>query len=192
MTAANMGNQKNKLIIALFIVLTVNALPAAPEAAATLPLPKESSILFEPEFEAPTFLELEWSFPTRFTVGIIGEYILRQCSDTSSEYLYNVETLIDLFPCYFLMKYSLYETPRLSQSIGLGLGPYFWHQGPGPPQMDGLKLTGNSTCIMEWISQISQHLSVNLSMKYTHAFQAAVGEVPLRSFSTWLSLQLYW
>jgi len=144
------------------------------------------------EFETPTFIDVEWSFPTRFTIGIIGEHILKQNSDTSSEYLYNIENLIDLFPCYVLMKYSLYETPRLSQSIGLGLGPYFWHQGPGPPRFEGLKLTGNSTCIMEWISQISQHLYVNLSMKYTHAFQAAVGKISLRSFSTWLSLQLHW
>ena len=187
-----MGIKRIKHIVAAFIVLLLSAFPAAPEAEATLPMPPESSLLFEPEFQTPTFIQVEWSFPTRFTMGVIGEYMLKQCSDNPSEYLSGMETLIDLFPCYFLMKYSLYETPRLSQSIGLGLGPYFWHQGPGPPQLDGLKLTGNSTCIMEWISQVSQHLYVNLSMKYTHAFQAAAGEIPLRSFSTWLNLELTW
>jgi hypothetical protein len=96
------------------------------------------------------------------------------------------------FPLSFLMKYSLCESYRISQSVCVGLGPYFMHQGQMPAQIKDVQVTGLSTCSSEWISHLSRDLYLNLRMKYTHAFQTLINEIPPWDFTTWLGLNVRW
>lgn len=138
----------------------------------------------------PPAVSVEWSFPTGFSLGIDSGYQLRIGDDdtVSSQSPARMNT----FPLSFSMKYSLYESSRISQSIGIALGPYFLHEGEMPIQLKDVDVTGSSTCATEWISHLSRDLYVNLRMKYTHVFQSVVNEIPLWDFTTWLGLNLRW
>ena len=181
-----------KNVVAIGAILLISWLTFVTPVQASLTAPPSSILYVSPYFDEPTFLDVKWSFPSKFTVGIIGEHLLKRGVEITDDPFSSQNDLVDLFPCYFLMKYPIYENPWLSQNIAMGVGPYFMHQGPGDPELDGLKITGNSTWIMEWISQINQDIYLNFSMKYTHAFHAALNEIPLRNFTTLLSLQFSW
>jgi hypothetical protein len=138
----------------------------------------------------PPSVSVEWSFPTGFSLGIDSGYKLRfgeeaRFSDDSSH-------SVNTFPLSFSMKYNLYEGPRISQSVGIGLGPYFLHEGEMPIQLKDVEVTGSSTCATEWVSHLSRDIYLNLKMRYTHAFQTVVNEIPLWDFTTWLGLNLKW
>ena len=133
---------------------------------------------------------MEWSFPTGFSLGIDSGYKLRFGNETPL--FGDSPNSINTFPLSFSMKYSLYENRQISQSIGIGMGPYFMHQGEMPTQFKNVELTGNSTCATEWISHLSRDIFLNLKMSYTHAFQSVVNEIPLWDFTTWLGLNLKW
>jgi hypothetical protein len=138
----------------------------------------------------PAAVSVEWSYPTGFSLGIDSGHQLRIGDDStvSSESPAKMNT----FPLSFSMRYSLYESSRISQSIGVGLGPYFLHEGEMPIQLEDLDVTGSSSYATEWISHLSRDLYVNLRMKYTHVFQSVVNDIPLWDFTTWLGLNLRW
>ena len=149
-----------------------------------------------PDFESlydpgvPPSLSVEWSFPTGFSLGIDSGYQLRIDEDTQPSG--QPPASVNTFPLSFSMKYSLYESYRISQSVGVGLGPYFLHQGEMPIQLKDVGMTGRSTYVTEWISHLSRDLYLNLRMKYSHAFQAVVNGIPLWDFAAWLGLDLRW
>ena len=99
---------------------------------------------------------------------------------------------IKTFPLSFSVRYSLYESYRISQSIGVGFGPYFMRQGETPGQFKDVEITGNSTCATEWISYLSRDIFLNLKMTYTQAFQSAVNEISLWDYTTWLGMNVKW
>jgi len=99
---------------------------------------------------------------------------------------------MNVFPVSFFMKVPLYESPGISQSFAIGLGPCFVHQGRMPIRLEDIDVTGSSTWLTEWVSHISQDLYVNVKMKYTHAFQSAIGGIPLWDLTTWLGMNLRW
>ncbi len=90
------------------------------------------------------------------------------------------------------MKFPLYQTRSISQSIGIGIGPYFLHQGPMPIRLRDLEVTGSSTYLSEWVTCFSKNLYLNFKMTYTHTFQSVKEQVPLRDFTTWLGLDVRW
>ena len=163
---------------------------AVPTAANGSRLNKKSDFerLYDPGI--PPSLSVEWSYPTGFSLGIDSGYKLRIGDDSSVST--ESPASLNTFPLSFSMKYSIYESSRISQSIGIGLGPYFLHEGEMPIQLKDVDVTGSSTCATEWISHLTQDLYVNLRMKYTHVFQSVVNEIPLWDFTTWLGLNLRW
>ena len=138
----------------------------------------------------PPSVSMEWSFPTGFSLGINSGYKLRIGDETPAAD--NHPNTMNTFPLSFSMKYSLYRSQRISQSIGVGLGPYFLYQGEMPIQLKDVDVTGRSTCATEWISHLSRDVYLNLKMKYSHAFQSVVNEIPLWDFTTWLGLNFRW
>jgi hypothetical protein len=171
-------------MLLLFVVVDIESPLAAPR------LYDDSDLvaLYDPGI--PASVSVEWSFPTGFSLGIDGGYQLRigDQGPLSSQ----SPSSVNLFPLSFLMKYSLYQSRWISQSVSVGLGPYFLHTGQMPIQLRDLGVTGSSTWITEWITRVSQDLYVNLNMKYTHAFQPVILEIPLWDFTTWLGLNLRW
>ncbi len=179
------------LILAALVILLLFSFPNIPCSEAAVPVLEDSDLLACYDPGVPPSVAVEWAFPSKFSLGFSAEYFLRSNGETALPN-HSTSKKMNLFPLSFLMKYSLYQGKRISQSVGLGLGPYFLHQGPMPVQLDDLKMTGNSTYFMEWITQITKNLYMNLNMKYTHSFQDIINEIPLRSFSTWLGLNLHW
>lgn|GEM_PF-3573208 len=173
------------LAVFLLCVLTV-----VPSAAATYEIGQKSDFesLYDPGI--PPSVSVEWSYPTGFTLGIDSGHQLRFGDETSVAG--DSPNAMNTFPLSFSMKYSLYESPRISQSIGVGLGPYFLHEGEMPIQFKDIEVTGSSSCATEWISHLSRDIYLNLKMRYTHAFQAVVNGIPLWDFTTWLGLNLKW
>ncbi len=179
------------LIMTTLVILLLFSFTNIPCSEAAVTILEDSDLLSSYDPGVPPSIAVEWSFPTKFSLGISGEYFLRSNTDMI---LANDITpkKMNLFPLSFLMNYSLYQGKKNSQSIGLGLGPYFLHQGPMPVKMKDLKITGSSIYCMEWITKITKNFYMNLKMKYTHSFQNIINEIPLRSFSTWLGLNLQW
>lgn len=138
----------------------------------------------------PQLVSREWAFPTGFSLGISGGHLFR--TGTETDLADGSTPKMNLFPLSFLMKYSLYKTKMISQSVGIGVGPYFLHQGPMPIQFGDLSVTGSSTYLSEWVSCLSKNLYLKLKMTYTHAFQSVTDQIPLRDFTTWLGLNLRW
>lgn len=171
-------------LVALFLCALLS-LPSAGKAREMFPKSDFES-LYEPGI--PPF-SMEWSFPTGFSLGIDSGYRLRigDESPVSSE-----TPKVNTFPLSFSMKYNLYENKRISQSIGVGLGPYFLHEGEMPIQIKDLDVTGSSTCATEWVSHISKDMYLKLKMKYSRVFETVVHELPLWDFTTWLGLHLRW
>ena len=173
------------LAVFLLCVLTV-----APSVATAFEIHPKSDLesMYDPGI--PPSVSVEWSFPTGFSLGIDSGYQLRFGDETplSGDSPNSLNTV----PLSFSMKYNLYESPRISQSIGVGLGPYFLHEGEMPIQFKDVEVTGSSSCATEWISHLSRDIYLNLKMRYTHAFQAVVNEIPLWDFTTWLGLNLKW
>lgn len=163
---------------------------SAPAAAHESRLNKKSDFesLYDPGI--PPAVSVEWSFPTGFSLGIDSGYQLRMGDDSTVSS--PSPASLNTFPLLFSMKYSLYENSRISQSIGIGAGPYFLHEGEMPIQLKDVDVTASSTCTTEWVSRLSEDLYVNLRMKYTHVFQSVVNEIPLWDFTTWLGLNLSW
>lgn len=173
------------LAVLLLCVLTI-----VPSAATAFEIHPKSD--FESMYYAgiPKSVSMEWSFPSGFSLGIDSGYRLRLGDETPPSG--DSPNSMNTFPLFFSMKYSLYESPRISQSIGIGMGPYFIYQGEMPIQFKDVEVTGSSTCATEWISRLSRDLFVNLKMTYSHAFQSVVNEIPLWDFTTWLGLHLKW
>jgi hypothetical protein len=138
----------------------------------------------------PRSVSVEWSYPTGFSLGIDSGCRLRiGDGDPSSS---RDPAKANAIPLSFLMKYSLFQGRLISQSIGFGLGPYFLHQGQMPMQLKDVDVTGSSTCVTEWVSHLSQDLRINLKMRYTHAFQLMVDDIPLWDFTTWVGMNFKW
>ncbi len=138
----------------------------------------------------PPSLSVEWSYPSGFSLGIDSGYRLRIGDDNSDSMRQAAK--VNTIPLSFMMRYSLYENPRISQSVGFGLGPYFFHQGRMPIQLEDVDVTGSTTCVTEWIGYISRDLYINLKMRYTQAFQFVVDDVPLWDVTTWMGMNLRW
>jgi len=173
------------LVVCLFCLLTL--IPSVGSAYENYPKSDFES-LYDPGI--PPSVSVEWSFPTGFSLGINSGYKLRigDATPAGGDHPNKMNT----FPLSFSMKYSLYKSPRISQSIGVGLGPYFLHEGEMPIQLKDVDVTGRSTCATEWISHLSRDVYLNLKMKYSHAFQSVVNEIPLWDFTTWLGLNFRW
>jgi hypothetical protein len=171
-------------------VLLLCVLTGLPSAATAYEMNQKSDFesLYDPGI--PPSVSKEWSFPTGFSVGINSGYQLRFGDETPLPG--NSPNSMNTFPLSFSLKYNLYESPRISQSIGIGMGPYFLHEGEMPIQLKDVDVTGSSSCATEWISHLSRDIYLNLKMRYTHAFQAVVNEIPLWDFTTWLGLNLKW
>jgi len=171
-------------------VLLLCVLPVVPSAATADEINQKSDFesLYNSGFPRPA--SLEWSFPTGFSLGIDSGHPLRYGDGTpvSGDSPNSIKT----FPLSFSMRYSLYESYRISQSIGVGLGPYFMRQGETPGQFKDVEITGNSTYATEWISYLSRDIFLNLKMTYTQAFQSVVNEISLWDFTTWLGLNVKW
>ncbi len=150
--------------------------------------PADLMSLYDPGI--PRSVSREWSFPTGFSLGIEAGHRLLVGEDLDATL--GDRPKVDVFPLAFLMKYSLYTTRRISQTVGVGLGPYLIHQGTVPIQLSDLELTGASTWVTEWVSEVSQDLYLNLKMNYTHVFQSVAHQVHLEDFSTWLGLRFQW
>lgn len=171
------------------ILLLASPLLLAPDANARPLLDKPDWMrIYDPGI--PPSLSMEWSYPTGFSLGINSGYRLRIGNDNpgSGEQAARVNT----FPVSFMMRYSLFESTRISQSVGFGLGPYFLHKGPMPIQLQDIDVTGSTTCVTEWIGHISRDLYLNLKMRYTQAFQVVVDDIPLWDFTTWMGMNLRW
>jgi hypothetical protein len=173
------------LAVLLLCILTV-----APSEATANQMNQKSDFesLYDSGFPRPA--SLEWSFPTGFSLGIDSGHTLRYGDGTPVSG--DSPSSTDTYPLSFSMKYTLYESYRISQSIGVGFGPYFIHEGETPVQFKDVEITGNSTCATEWVSYLSRDIFLNLKMSYTHAFQSVVNEVPLWDFTTWLGLNVKW
>ncbi len=171
-------------------MLLLCCLISVPSAANESRLDQKSDFesLYDPGI--PRSVSVEWSFPTGFSLGIDSGYQLRLGDDNVAST--GSPAKMNTFPLSFSVKYNLYESHRLSHSIGVGLGPYFLHEGEMPIQLKDIDVTGSSTCATEWISHLSRDIYFNLKMKYTHAFQAVVNGIPLWDFTTWLGLNLRW
>jgi hypothetical protein len=178
------------LFLFLFLVLgSLILLLLASDADARPPLDKADwQKIYDPGI--PPSLSVEWSYPSGFSLGIDSGYRLRigDGNPDSRGQAAKVNTI----PLSFMMRYSLYESPRISQSVGFGLGPYFFHQGRMPIQLQDVDVTGSTTCVTEWISYISRDLYINLKMRYTQAFQFVVDDIPLWDFTTWMGMNLRW
>jgi hypothetical protein len=138
----------------------------------------------------PASVSLEWDLPSGFSLGISGGHKLGHVSESAISP--DLDSRMNLFPFAFLMKVPIYETPFLSQSMGFGIGPYFVHQGQVPIAFGDLEVTGMTTCLTEWVSQVSENLFLHLKMKYTQAFETMQDRIPDRDFSTWLGLKAHW
>jgi len=166
-----------------------------PTTAPTAPLPEvisqnRSGILERYDPGIPASLWMEWDLPSGLGFGISGGHELHQPehADPGTP----SERKMNLFPLSFLMKVPLYETPRISQSMSFGIGPYFLHQGRAPILLQDMDITGMTTCLTEWVSRISENLHLNLSVKFTQAFQTMKDRIPGRSVSTWIGLMVRW
>lgn len=171
------------------ILLCCSLLAVAPDAEASPSSDKPDwQRIYEPGI--PPSVSVQWSFPTGFSLGIDSGHQLRiGDGDPASG---DERAKMNLFPVSFLMKYPLYESPRISQSVGIGFGPCFFHQGRMPIKPEDLDVTGSSTWLTEWISHISQDLYLNVKMKYTHTLQSTIDGIPLWDLTTWLGMNLRW
>ena len=104
----------------------------------------------------------------------------------------NIDLKANLFPLSVLMKYSLYHTRKLTQSIGFGFGPTFLHKGTLPVALSDLEVAFGPTYITEWVTPITNNLRLNLKMTYSHVIENMISRIPLQDFSTWLGLKLDW
>jgi len=174
----------------LAAVLLCLLIPVVPDATASPPTDKSDfERIYDPGI--PPAVSVEWSFPTGFSLGIDSGYQLRIGDDDHASSSQDAARMNQI-PLTFLMKYCLYEGSRISQSVGFGLGPYFFHQGRMPIQFKDVDVTGSSTAVTEWISHLSEDLYVNLRMKYTQAFEFVVDDIPLWDFTTWFGMHLRW
>jgi len=173
------------LSVSLLIPVTADADISTPS---TLTDKSDFERLYNPGI--PPKVSVQWSFPTGFALGIDSGYQLRIGDDHTSSS--PEATSMNQIPLTFLMKYSLYEGRRISQSVGFGMGPYFFHQGQMPIQLKDVDITGSSTAVTEWVSHLSEDLYVNLRMKYTQAFQFVVNDIPLWDFTTWVGMNFRW
>jgi hypothetical protein len=173
----------------LAILLSCILITVVPHATASPPADQSDfESIYDPGI--PPAVSVEWSFPTGFALGIDSGYQLRiRDADPSSSHN---DARMNQIPLTFLMKYSLYEGRRISQSVGFGMGPYFFHQGQMPIQLEDVDITGSSTALTEWVSHLSKDLYVNLRMRYTQAFQFVVNDIPLWDFTTWFGMNLRW
>jgi len=153
-------------------------------------IPDTSDFLERYDPGIPESVTLEWNLPSGVSIGISAGHKLRGVPAIDLATSLGPKT--DLFPLSFLMKIPIYETPIISQSMGFGVGPCFLHQGRVPIEMGNLEVTGMTTCLTEWVSQISNNLYLNLKMKYTQAFQSMQDRLPESDFSTWLGLKANW
>ncbi len=176
-------------LAALFCCLLITAPFPAPCAA------EEPQLGHTSDFEAmynlaiPTSSSVEWSYPTGFSLGIDSGHQLRFGDEGSGS---GTPRALDTFPFSFMVKYNVFDSYRLSQTIGVGVGPTFVNEGKVPLQLKDMDVTGNSTCATEWISHLSRNIYLNLKMRYTRAFQSMVNRIPLSDFSTWLGLNVRW
>lgn len=183
-----MRKATKRLILAACIQLTLTAWPWT--AATAAPPGDKSDLIDRYDPGIPRNVSVEWAFPTGFSVGINGGH--RFLTGDGETAFGDSVPRMNLFPLSFLMKYSLYHTRHLSQTVGFGVGPYFLHRGQMPLRLSDLDVVCGSTYVTEWITEISQDLFVNLRMRYTQAFQSVMDEAALRDFSTWLGLNLRW
>jgi hypothetical protein len=138
----------------------------------------------------PTSVSVEWSFPSGFSLCIDSGHQLRIGDrDPGSD---DASNRISTFPLLFSLQYELYEHPWLSQSVSLGLGPTFLHDGAMPVRLKDIDVRGGSHWATEWVSRLSRDISIHLKMKYSHVVRAAVDGIPLGDFTTWLGLHLRW
>jgi hypothetical protein len=173
--------------MAVFLVCLLSGAPAFGSAYEPDALSDFES-LYHPGI--PPSVSMEWSFPTGFSLGIDSGYKLRIGGEDAASG--DSPSKLNTFPLSFSMKYNLYEGPLISQSVGVGVGPYFLHEGEMPIQLEDVDITGSSTCNTEWISRLSRDVYLNVKMVYTHAFQSMVNEIPLWDFTTWLGLNFRW
>jgi hypothetical protein len=153
-------------------------------------MPKKSDFesLYDPGI--PPSVSVEWSFPSGFSLCIDSGHQLRigerdpGPSGSSNK--------MNTFPLSFSVQYSLYEHAWISQSVRLGLGPTFLHDGAMPIRFKDIDVRGGSHWATEWVSHLSRDVSLNLKLKYSHVFQAVVDEIALWDFTTWLGLRLRW
>ena len=164
--------------------------PAFTSEKNSLRIPDKSDFLERYDPGIPSEVSLEWNLPSGVSLSICGGHKLGPVSEndlTSPQ-----DSRMNLFPFAFLMKIPIYQTSFLSQSMGFGVGPYFVHQGQVPIELGDLEVTGMTTCLTEWVSQVSENLFLNLKMKYTHAFETMQDRIPGQDFSTWLGLKAHW
>ena len=176
------------LIILLLLALNPQGSEASNGNAQEVPENCDFLSIYEPGI--PSSISKEWAFPTGFSFGISGGHHLR--TGEENDPVDGSASKMNLFPLSFLMKYSLYKTKMISQSVGIGIGPYFLHQGSMPIEFGDIDVTGSSTYLSEWVSCLSKNLYLKLKMTYTHAFQSVADQIPLRDFTTWLGLNVRW
>jgi len=177
----------------LFSALTLCLLPhpaALSNEAKRFKLLDRSDFLDRYDPGIPESVSLTWDLPSGLSLGISAGHKLHGESPVDPSL--SSEPKTDLFPLSFLMMVPLYETPLLSQSMGFGIGPCFLHQGQMPIEMGDMEVTGMTTYLTEWVSQISDNLFLQLRMKYTQAFESMQDRLPDRVFSTWLGLKAHW
>ena len=174
----------------LVFLVTPPCVTRAESTGISLDIPDQSGLLCLYDPGIPQSVYTEWSFPTGFSFGISGGHRLR--IGTRQGKTAGLSPRMNLFPLSFLMKVPLYKTRRITQSVGVGLGPYFLHQGPMPIQFSDLRVTCGSTYLTEWVTCVTKDLYLNLKMKYTHALQSVTDQIPLMDFTTWLGLDLRW
>ncbi|MEW6442177.1 MAG: hypothetical protein AB1640_14665 [bacterium] len=149
----------------------------------------ESDLLERYSPGIPQDLNLEWKFPTGFSLGINGAHHLRQGSEEAES---GSAIRTHLFPFSFLMEYCLLDTHLFTHSVGLGMGPYLFHRGPAPLELNDLEITYGSSWFTEWAAPLKPNLRLNLKMKYMHALRSSVDAIPLGELTTWLGLDFLW
>jgi len=151
---------------------------------------KRSDFLSRYDPGIPASISLEWDLPSGLVFGLSGGRELHQQRENNPAHL--PVPRMTLFPFSFLMTIPLYETPLISQSMGLGVGPCFLHQGQVPIQLRNMEVTGMTTVLTEWVSRLSENVYLNLNMKFTQVFESLQDSIPDRSFVTWLGLKACW
>ena len=160
------------------------------QGKAETPGKPDSDLLDRYDPGLPDRVDFEWSFPTGFSIGINGGHQIRL--GESQDDPGSSASQMNLFPLAFLMEYPLLQTDWFRQSVGLGLGPYFFHQGPVPIHLLDFDVTCGSTYYTEWVTSLFQNLRLNLRMKYTHALRSTVETIRLGGFHTWIGLDFLW
>jgi len=166
--------------------------PQAAPCGGTAPfrIPDRSDFLERYDPGLPDSVSLNWVLPKGLALGFSAGHKLQRAAPADPSALAEPKT--SLFPLSFLMRVPLFETPVLSQSMGFGIGPCLLHQGEMPIHLGDMEVTGLTTCLTEWVSEVSDNLFLRLRMKYTRNFESMRDRLPCNDFSTWLGMKVHW